>query len=98
VPINTAAAAMGVMRANLLNGVMGIDACDSGVISVDSDSDSRANGGSGSGGGAGGGNDTSQGQDSGKKKRKNENAVAGPVSLMKAKSVINDADILTIMD
>ena len=98
VPINTAAAAMGAMRANLLNGVMGIDACDSGVISVDSDSDSRANGGSGSGGGAGGGNDTSQGQDSGKKKRKNENAVAGPVSLMKAKSVINDADILTIMD
>lgn len=98
VPINTAAAAMGVMRANLLNGVLGIDACDSGVISVDSDSDSRANGGSGSGGGAGGGNDTSQGQDSGKKKRKNENAVAGPVSLMKAKSVINDADILTIMD
>ena len=98
VPINTAAAAMGVMRANLLNGVMGIDACDSGVISVDSDSDSRANGGSGSGGGAGSGNDMSQGQDSGKKKRKNENAVAGPVSLMKAKSVINDADILTIMD
>ena len=97
-PINTAAAAMGVMRANLLNGVMGIDACDSGVISVDSDSDSRGNGSSGSGGGAGGSNDTSQGQDSGKKKRKNENAVAGPVSLMKAKSIINDADILTIMD
>ena len=98
VPINTAAAAMGAMRANLLNGVMGIDTCDGGVISVDSDSDSRANGGSGSGGGAGSGNDMSQGQDSGKKKRKNENVVAGPVSLMKAKSVINDADILTIMD
>jgi hypothetical protein len=97
-PINTAAAAMGVMRANLLNGVMGIDACDSGVISVDSDSDSRGNGSGGSGGGGSGGNDTSQGQDSGKKKRKNENAVAGPVSLMKAKSIINDADILTIMD
>ena len=97
-PINTAAAAMGVMRANLLNGVMGIDACDSGVISVDSDSDSRGNGSGGGGGGAGGGNDTSQGQDSGKKKRKNENAVAGPVSLMKGKSVVNDADILTIMD
>jgi hypothetical protein len=97
-PINTAAAAMGVMRANLLNGVMGIDACDSGVISVDSDSDSRGNGSGGGGGGGSGGNDTSQGQDSGKKKRKNENAVAGPVSLMKAKSIINDADILTIMD
>jgi Cdc6-like AAA superfamily ATPase len=90
VPINTAAAAMGVMRANLLNGVMGIDACDSGVISVDSDSDGRVNGGEAK--------DTSQGQDSGKKKRKNENSVAGPVSLMKGKSVINDADILTIMD
>ena len=97
-PINTAAAAMGVMRANLLNGVMGIDACDSGVISVDSDSDSRGNGSGGGGGGGSGGNDTSQGQDSGKKKRKNENAVAGPVSLMKGKSVVNDADILTIMD
>lgn len=97
-PINTAAAAMGVMRANLLNGVMGIDACDSGVISVDSDSDSRGNGSGGGGGGGSGGNDTSQGQDSGKKKRKNENSVAGPVSLMKAKSIINDADILTIMD
>ena len=97
-PINTAAAAMGVMRANLLNGVMGIDACDSGVISVDSDSDSRGTGSGGGGGGGSGGNDTSQGQDSGKKKRKNENAVAGPVSLMKGKSVVNDADILTIMD
>ena len=97
VPMNAAAAAaaaaMGAMRANLLNGVMGIDACDSGVISVDSDSDGR-------GGGGGGGGDTSagQGQDSLKKKRKNENAVAGPASLMKQKSVINDADILTIMD
>ena len=46
-PMNAAAAAaaaMGVMRANLLNGVMGLEACDSGVISVDSDSDSRGNG------------------------------------------------------
>ena len=100
VPVNTAAAAMGAMRANLLNGVMGIDAGDSGVISVDSDSDSRGNGGSvGSVGvGAGGGNDTSQGQDSGKKKRKNENGAIGPAAFMKQKSVINDADILTIMD
>lgn len=102
-PMNAAAAAaaaMGVMRANLLNGVMGLEACDSGVISVDSDSDSRGNGGGGGGGGAGGGNDTSQGlgQDSVKKKRKNENGAIGPVGLMKAKSVINDADILTIMD
>jgi hypothetical protein len=113
-PMNAAAAAaaaMGVMRANLLNGVMGLEACDSGVISVDSDSDSRGNGSGSTGGGGGGGNgsnDTSQGQgqgqgngqgqDLGKKKRKNENGVIGPVGLMKAKSVINDADILTIMD
>ena len=102
VPVNTAAAAMGAMRANLLNGVMGIDAGDSGVISVDSDSDSRGNGGSGGsvggGAGAGGGNDTSQGQDIVKKKRKNENGAVGPAAFMKQKSVINDADILTIMD
>jgi SpoVK/Ycf46/Vps4 family AAA+-type ATPase len=109
-PMNAAAAAaaaMGVMRANILNGVMGLEACDSGVISIDSDSDSRGNG-SAVGGGGGGTTDASQsqgqgqgqgqGQDSGKKKRKNENGAIGPMGLMKAKSVINDADILTIMD
>ena len=104
-PMNAAAAAaaaMGVMRANLLNGVMGIEACDSGVISVDSDSDSRGNGGGSGGSGGTGSSDTSQGhgqgQDSVKKKRKNENGAIGPAGLIKAKSVINDADILTIMD
>lgn len=98
------AAAMNAMSANLLNGIMGMgvgvgmDPCN-GVIVVDSDS------GSGSGSGNGDGNGDSN-TEHGKKRstKKNEDGTikgkqnGPPNSMMKQKSVISDADILTIMD
>jgi len=91
------AAAMNAMSANLLNGIMGMGMsgeAGSGVIVVDSDTSSCENGNG----------DTSN--DTGKRKstKKNEDGITQgkqhgqPTSLMKQKSVINDADILTIMD
>ena len=91
------AAAMNAMSANLLNGIMGMGMSGetgSGVIVVDSDTSSCENGN---------GNSTNE---NGKRKstKKDEDGIMkgkqhGPsTSLMKQKSVINDADILTIMD
>ena len=91
------AAAMNAMSANLLNGIMGMGMsgeAGSGVIVVDSDTSSCENGN---------GNSTNE---NGKRKstKKDEDGIMkgkqhGPsTSLMKQKSVINDADILTIMD
>ena len=89
-PTNTVAmTAMNIMRTSLINGVMGIEGGDCGVITIDSDNDSQ---------GKGMKNDASDGQDAGKRKRKNENTPTGNMGLMKPKSTINDADILTIMD
>ena len=100
---NAAAAAMSAMSANLLNGIMGMgvgagmDSCN-GVIVVDSDS------GSGNGDGNGNGNgdtNTEYGKKRYTKKSDDMNKTGqmhGPASIMKQKSVINDADILTIMD
>jgi hypothetical protein len=96
-PATNNAAAMNAMSANLLNGIMGMGMsgeAGSGVIVVDSDTSSCENGNG----------DTSN--DTGKRKstKKNENGITQgkqhgqPTSLMKQKSVINDADILTIMD
>jgi len=99
---NAAAAAMSAMSANLLNGIMGLgvgagmDSCN-GVIVVDSDS------GSGNGDGNGNG-DTNTEYSKKRSTKKNEDGTIqgkqnGPsASMMKQKSVINDADILTIMD
>jgi hypothetical protein len=97
--ISNAAAAMNAMSANLLNGIMGMGMTGemgSGVIVVDSDTSSCENGN--------GNGDASN--EIGKRKtiKKDEDGLAkgkqnGPAtSLMKQKSVINDADILTIMD
>jgi SpoVK/Ycf46/Vps4 family AAA+-type ATPase len=101
--ISNAAAAMNAMSANLLNGIMGMGMgmsgeAGSGVIVVDSDTSSCENG-NGNGDGVGG-------NENGKRKatKKDDDGPAkgkqnGPASsLMKQKSVINDADILTIMD
>jgi hypothetical protein len=95
--ISNAAAAMNAMSANLLNGIMGMGMsgdAGSGVIVVDSDTSSCENGNG----------DT--GNDNGKRKitKKDEDGPAkgkqhGPqASMMRQKSAINDADILTIMD
>lgn len=92
-----AAAAMNAMSANLLSGIMGMDPCN-GVIVVDSDS--------GSGGGGNGNGDGDSNNEYSKKRssKKNEDGTIvgkqnGPsAAMLKQKSVINDADILTIMD
>ena len=91
-----AAAAMNAMSANLLNGIMGMDPCN-GVIVVDSDSGS---GGGGNGDIDGGSNNEYSKKRSTKKSddMNKTGQIHGPASLMKQKSVINDADILTIMD
>ena len=103
--ISNAAAAMNAMSANLLNGIMGMGMgisgeAGSGVIVVDSDTSSCENGnGNGNGDGVGG-------NEYGKRKatkKDDDGAIKGKQngpsqSLMKQKSVINDADILTIMD
>jgi hypothetical protein len=99
--IANAAAAMNAMSANLLNGIMGMGMtgdAGSGVIVVDSDTSSCENGNGNGNGDAG--------NENGKRKstKKDEDgAIKGkqngpPQSFMKQKSVINDADILTIMD
>ena len=96
-PAITNAAAMNAMSANLLNGIMGMGMSGdtgSGIIVVDSDTSSCENGNG----------DT--GNDNGKRKltKKDEDGPAkgkqhGPqASMMRQKSAINDADILTIMD
>ena len=95
--ITNAAAAMNAMSANLLNGIMGMGMSGdtgSGVIVVDSDTSSCENGNG----------DASN--ENGKRKitKKDEDGPAkgkqhGPqASMMRQKSAINDADILTIMD
>jgi len=105
-----AAAAMSAMSANLLNGIMGMgvgvgagmDPCN-GVIVVDSDTSSCGNG-DGNGNGNGDGNGDTNNEYSKKRSTKKSDdmnktgQMHGPASLMKQKSVINDADILTIMD
>jgi hypothetical protein len=102
---------MGAMRANILTGMLGIDVSNSGVIAFDSDGSeggigytkkdaggicesvdddgdkSKSDFGSGSGGGGGK-----------KRKGKSDDGNMNSASLMKGKSVISDADILTIMD
>ena len=95
--ITNAAAAMNAMSANLLNGIMGMGMtgdAGSGVIVVDSDTSSCENGNG----------DASNESVKRKSTKKDED---GPVkgkqhgpqaSMMRQKSVINDADILTIMD
>jgi hypothetical protein len=97
--ISNAAAAMNAMSANLLNGIMGMGMgmsgeAGSGVIVVDSDTSSCENGNG----------DASNENGKRKATKKDEDGMIkgkqnGPSqSLMKQKSVINDADILTIMD
>jgi len=105
------ATAMGAMRANILTGMLGIDVSNSGVIAFDSDGSeggigytkkdaggicesvdddgdkSKSDFGSGSGGSSGK-----------KRKGKSDDGNMNSASLMKGKSVISDADILTIMD
>lgn len=104
-PVSTndaATAAMKAMSANLLSGIMGLGGVGnmsdtSSVIVVDSDSSSNGSKGvdgdnnNDSGGGGG---------DSFKKKKSGNSSgmMHGPSNLMKTKSVINDADILTILD
>jgi hypothetical protein len=99
--ISNAAAAMNAMSANLLNGIMGMGMgmsgeAGSGVIVVDSDTSSCENGnGNGVGGNENGKRKATKKDEDGAIKGKQN----GPSqSLMKQKSVINDADILTIMD
>lgn len=93
--VNAATAAMNAMSANLLNGIMGMTG-DAGIIVVDSDTGSCENGSGGIDGNSENGKRRSS--------KKNEDGPSqgkqnGPSSaLMKQKSVINDADILTIMD
>jgi SpoVK/Ycf46/Vps4 family AAA+-type ATPase len=107
VATNAAAAnaAMKAMSANLLSGIMGLSGVGMGgnisdtnsVIVVDSDSSSNdsksGDGGANKDGGGGGG-------DSFKKKKSGDSSglMHGPANSIKVKSVINDADILTIMD
>jgi hypothetical protein len=97
-----AAAAMKAMGANLLSGIMGLggvggNISDNSVIVVDSDissNDSKSG-------------DNNKDKDSGaginesfKKKKGGDSGglMHGPANVIKAKSVVNDADILTIMD
>jgi SpoVK/Ycf46/Vps4 family AAA+-type ATPase len=95
-------AAMKAMSANLLSGIMGFSGVGnmsdtSSVIVVDSDSSSNdSKSGDGDmnkdkGGGSG---------ESFKKKKSGDSSglMHGPANLVKTKSVINDADILTILD
>jgi SpoVK/Ycf46/Vps4 family AAA+-type ATPase len=93
-----AAAAMNAMSANLLNGIMGMDPCN-GVIVVDSDS----GGGSGSGSGNGDGDKNNEYSKKRSSKKNEDGTIVGKqngpsAAMLKQKSVINDADILTIMD
>jgi hypothetical protein len=101
--ISNAAVAMNAMSANLLNGIMGLSMSNdisSGVIVMDSDSSSCENG-NGNGNGNG-----DAGFENGKRKMANkddEGAAKGKQraassAIAKQKSIINDADILTIMD
>jgi SpoVK/Ycf46/Vps4 family AAA+-type ATPase len=100
---SVAMSAMSAMSANLLNGIMGINigggggggsgtGSNNGVIVVDSDASSCE-----TGNGKGDANN-----EHGKKKttKRNEDGGkhCGVSSIMKPKTVINDADILTIMD
>lgn len=103
------ATAMGAMRANILTGMLGIDVSNSGVIAFDSDgseggisyakkeADSTCDSGEDNGDKLK--NDLANGSGSGKKRKsKNDDVNMNSNSLMKVKSVISDADILTIMD
>lgn len=95
--ISNAAAAMNAMSANLLNGIMGMGMtgdAGSGVIVVDSDTSSCENG-NGDASNENGKRKATKKDDDGMIKGKQNGPAA---SLMKQKSVINDADILTIMD
>lgn len=107
-----AAAAMKAMSANLLSGIMGLGGVGVGVgvggnisdtnsvIVVDSDTSSNDSK-------CGGDNNKDKDKDSGagsnesfKKKKGGDSGglMHGPANVMKTKSVVNDADILTIMD
>jgi hypothetical protein len=109
--IAAAMGAMGAMRANILTGMLGIDISNSGVIAFDSDGsdggiscskkdaggicDSGEDDGDKSKSDFGNGNGNGSGK---KRKGKSDEANMNSASLMKGKSVISDADILTIMD
>ena len=110
---NATAAAMKAMSANLLSGIMGMGmggmggnnadiGGTSGVIVVDSDASSSGskNGDNDGGNGNGNGNGNGSSSDSFKKKKSGDSSgmLHGPANMMKTKSVVNDADILTIMD
>ena len=106
-PVSTndaATAAMKAMSANLLSGIMGFSGVGnmsdtSSVIVVDSDSSSNdSKSGDGDmnkdkGGGSGSGESFKK-----KKSGNSSGTMHGPANLVKTKSVINDADILTILD
>ena len=95
--VSNAAAAMTAMSANLLNGIMGmgmVSDTSSGVIVVDSDTNSCENG-NGDASNEHGRKRTTKKNDDGFTQGKQNGPQA---SMMKQKSVINDADILTIMD
>jgi len=109
-PVNANAAAamsaMSAMSANLLNGIMGMgvsagagmDPCN-GVIVVDSDTSSCGNGDGNGNGNGDTNNEYSKKRSTKKSDDMNKTGqMHGPASIMKQKSVINDADILTIMD
>lgn len=101
-------AAMKAMSANLLSGIMGLSGVGMGgnmsdtssVIVVDSDSSSNdGNYNKSSDGDMNKDKGGSNGESFKKKKSGDSGGMLhGPASLMKTKSVINDADILTIMD
>ena len=99
--ISNAAAAMNAMSTNLLNGIMGLSMSNdisSGVIVMDSDSSSCENGNGNGNGDAGfenGKRKMTNKDDEGVAKGKQR---AASSAIAKQKSVINDADILTIMD
>ena len=101
-------AAMKAMSANLLSGIMGLSGVGMGgnmsdtssVIVVDSDSSSNdGNYNKSSDGDMNKDKGGSNGESFKKKKSGDSGGMLhGPANLMKTKSVINDADILTIMD
>lgn len=97
--ISNATAAMNAMSTNLLNGIMGLSISNdisSGVIVMDSDSSSCENGnGNGDVGFENGKRKMANKDDEGVAKGKQRAAAS---AIAKQKSVINDADILTIMD
>ena len=99
--ISNAAAAMNAMSTNLLNGIMGLSMSNdisSGVIVMDSDSSSCENGNGNGNGDAvfeNGKRKMANKDDEGAAKGKQRAAAS---AIAKQKSVINDADILTIMD